>query len=120
MKQYIQYIQNAYLKCVCWGFVSGSCLGFIPNKINLIIIRTNECQQIFKTKISNIYLPIITGTICALSVALFPLTIATYILEDNYVDKICDIFKFFEFKFEKIKDENNLNNISEFNFTIKY
>jgi len=91
-------IKNNIIKSLSYGFVSGFCVGCIPNKL---CIKFED--KIYKSP----PIPLMSGLICSAGLIFSPLLIANYFCDGIYFDKLIDKYNVNIERYHQCDGKNN-------------
>lgn len=74
------------IKSVSYGFITGFCVGCIPNKLCM------KFEHEHKNKNINLPIPLLLGLICSAGIIFSPLLVMNYFCDGVYFDKFIDRF----------------------------
>jgi len=83
---------------VSYGFVSGFCVGCLPNKLSI---------KFDDKKYNSLPIPLISGVICSLGLIFSPLLIINYFCNGMYFDKLIDKYDIDIERYHQYDGKNN-------------
>jgi len=83
---------------VSYGFVSGFCVGCLPNKLSI---------KFDDKKYNSLPIPLISGVICSLGLIFSPLLIINYFCNGMYFDKLIDQYDIDIERYHQYDGKNN-------------
>ena len=83
---------------IVYGFVSGFCVGCVPNKM---------CINFKGKKYNSLQIPIISGIICSSAIILSPLLMINYFYNGTYFDTLFDKY---DINIERYHQHDETNN----------
>ena len=98
MKFVTPKIKNIIITSVSYGFVSGFCVGCLPNKLSI---------KFDDKKYNSLPIPLISEVICSLGLIFSPLLIINYFCNGIYFDKLIDKYDIDIERYHQYDGKNN-------------